>query len=166
MQSFDNRNHNFNLVVPRQYRGYFAKFYAFPDSDPIGMLRAPWETSLRLFWACSKLGGDLGDLGDLTAICSAATALCEISQRPCGDQRRSGRFCTSQRGRRPVWLGYNIDPIPARYWHVYMFTFHGNNNPHWLKLNILPCTCGSILQFFSTKYTLNSFSNNRQHNWI
>ena len=63
-------------------------------------------TSLRLFWACSKLGGDLGDLGDLTAICSAVTALCGISQRPSGDQRPSGRFCRSQRGRRPVWLGY------------------------------------------------------------
>ena len=47
MRSFDNRNHNFNLLVPRQYRGYFAKLYAYPDSDPIAMLRAPWETSLR-----------------------------------------------------------------------------------------------------------------------
>ena len=132
MRSFDNRNHDFNLLVPRQYREYFAKFYAYPDSlmrcyarlgrrhcdvtghlacpqRPYGafaaMLRRPVSaaTSLRLFWACSKLGGDLGDL---TAICSAATALCEISQRPCGDQRRSCRFCRSQRGRRPVWLGY------------------------------------------------------------
>ena len=64
-------------------------------------------TSLRLFWACSKLGGDLCDLGDFTVICNAATALYEISQRPSGDQRRSGRFCRSQWGRRPVWLGYN-----------------------------------------------------------
>ena len=79
-------------------------------SDLAAMLRWPVSaaTSLRLFWACSKLGGDFGDLGDLTAICSAATALCEISQRPCGDQRRSGRFCRSQRGRRPVWLGYYV----------------------------------------------------------
>ena len=51
------------------------------------MLRRPVSaaTSLRLLWACSKLGGDLGDLEDLTAICSAATALFEISQSPSGD---------------------------------------------------------------------------------
>ena len=131
MRSFDNRNHNFNLLVPRQYRGYFAKFYAYPDSDPIAMLRVPWETSLRCHGALGVPPATLlrvccdatatcfrGDLTALvlsmfktwrrpTAICSAATALCEISQRPCGDQRRSGRFCRSQRGRRPVWLGYN-----------------------------------------------------------
>ena len=35
-------------------------------------------TSLHLFWACSKLG-------HFTAIYSAATELCEISQRPSGD---------------------------------------------------------------------------------
>ena len=35
-------------------------------------------TSLRLFWARSKLG-------HITAICSAATVLYEISQRPNGD---------------------------------------------------------------------------------
>ena len=62
--------------------------------------------SLCSFWACSKLGGDLGDLGDLTAICSAATSLYEISQWPSGDQRWSGWFCRSQRGHHPVWLGY------------------------------------------------------------
>ena len=42
-------------------------------------------TESRLFRACSKLGDDFGDLGDLTAICSAAMALYEISQRPPGD---------------------------------------------------------------------------------
>ena len=60
-------------------------------------------TSLCLFWSFSKLGSDLGDL---TVICSAATTLYEISQRPSGDQRRSGWFCRSQRGRHPVWLWY------------------------------------------------------------
>ena len=80
-----------------------------PYSVLAAMLRQPVSvaTSLRLFWACSKLGSDLGNLGDLTVICRAATALYEISQRPSGDQRRSGWFCRSQRGRRPVWLGNN-----------------------------------------------------------
>ena len=36
-----------NFLVPRQYRRYFAKFYAYPDSDPTAMLRAPWALSLR-----------------------------------------------------------------------------------------------------------------------
>ena len=70
MRSFDNRNHNFNLLVPRQYRGYFAKFYAYPDIDPIAMLRAPWETSLRCH----------GALGvpppTLRCVCCDATATC------------------------------------------------------------------------------------------
>ena len=87
-----------HLACPQRPYGAFAARLRRPVSA---------ATSLRLFWACSKLGGDLGDLGDLTAICSAATALYDISQRPSGDQRRSGRFCRSQRGRRPVWLGYN-----------------------------------------------------------
>ena len=78
-------------------------------------------TSLRLLWACSKLCGDLGDLGDLTTICSAATALYEISKRPSGDQRRSGRFCRSQRGHRPVWLGYYSDDW--KYMVIYIFKF-------------------------------------------
>ena len=85
------------LACPQRPYGALAAMLGRPISA---------ATSLRLFWACSKLGGDLGDLGDLTAICSAGTTLCEISQRPSGDQRRSGRFCRSQRGRRPVWLGY------------------------------------------------------------
>ena len=37
----------FNLFVPRQYRRYFAIFYAFPDSDPTAMLHAPWARLLR-----------------------------------------------------------------------------------------------------------------------
>ena len=70
MRSFDNRNHNFNLLVPRQYRGYFAKFYAYPDSDPIAMLRAPWETSLRCH-------GALGvPPATLRCVCCDATATC------------------------------------------------------------------------------------------
>ena len=38
---------NLSLLVPRLYRRYFAKFYAYPDSDPTAMLRAPWATSLH-----------------------------------------------------------------------------------------------------------------------
>ena len=53
----------------------------------LSMLRRPVSaaTSLCMFWACSKLGGNLGDLGDLTVIHSAPTALFEISHRPSGD---------------------------------------------------------------------------------
>ena len=70
MRSFDNRNHDFNLLVPRQYREYFAKFYAYPDSDPIAMLRAPWETSLRCH-------GALGvPPATLRRVCCDATATC------------------------------------------------------------------------------------------
>ena len=70
MRSFDNRNHNFNLLVPRQYLGYFAKFYAYPDSDPIAMLRAPWETSLRCHGALSV------PPATLRRVCCDATATC------------------------------------------------------------------------------------------
>ena len=85
-------------------------FFACPQRPygaSVAMLGRPVSaaTSLRLFWSCSKLAGDLGDL---TAICCAATALYDISHRPTGDQRRPGRFCRSQLGRRPVWLGYNM----------------------------------------------------------
>ena len=55
-----------HLACPQRLYGAFAAMLWQPVSA---------ATSLRLFWACSKLGGDLGDLGDLTAICSAATGL-------------------------------------------------------------------------------------------
>ena len=61
-----------HLAWPQRPYGVFAAMLRWPVST---------ATSLRLFWACSKLGSDLGDLGDLTAICSAATVLYEISQR-------------------------------------------------------------------------------------
>ena len=56
--------------MPRQYRRYFAKFYAYPDSDPTAMLRAPWETSLRCH-------GALGvPPATLRRVCCDATATC------------------------------------------------------------------------------------------
>ena len=106
---------NFSLLVPRQYRRYLPNFTHILTAillrcyarlgrchcDATVLLACPQgpcgalavilgrpvsvATSLRLFWACSKLGSDLGHLGDLTAICSAATALYENSQWPSGD---------------------------------------------------------------------------------
>ena len=61
---------NFNLLVPKQYRRYFAKFYAYSDSDPTAMLRAPWTTSPRRH-------GALGvPPATLRRVCFDATATC------------------------------------------------------------------------------------------
>ena len=151
MRSFDNRNHNFDLLVPRQYRGYFAKFYAYPDSDPIAMLRAPWETSLRCHGALGVPPATLRRVccdatatcfrGDLTAL---VLSMFKTWRRPrpphCDLQRchgalwdltttlrRSGRFCRSQRGRRPVWLGYN--EIPHRWLFSLPACKYNNDHP-------------------------------------
>ena len=61
---------NFNLLVPTQYRRYFVKFYAYPDSNPTAMLRAPWATSLRCH-------GALGvPPATLRRVCCDAMATC------------------------------------------------------------------------------------------
>ena len=120
--------------MPRQYRRYFAKFYAYPDSNPTAMLRAPWATSLRCHGALGMPPATLRRVccdatvtcfrGDLTALVLSMFKTWRRPQRPwrpCCDlqrchsalwdltttKRRSGWFCRSQRGRRPVWLGYN-----------------------------------------------------------
>ena len=62
---------NFDLLVPRQYRQYFAKFYTYPDSDPTAMLGAPWATSLRChgslghgWWTLFRRNGVRNDICD------------------------------------------------------------------------------------------------------
>ena len=142
MRSFDNRNHKlYNLLVPRQYRRYFVKFYTYPDSDPTAMLRAPWATSLRCHGALGVTAATLrrvccdatgtcfrGDLAALVLSMFKTWRRPRRSWRPHCDlrrchgalwdltttQRRPGRFCRSQRGRCSVWLGYKwISSVPS-----------------------------------------------------
>ena len=91
------------LQGPRQYGRYFAKFYAYTDSDPTAMLCAPWAKSL---WCHGALGMPAATPWHVS--CNArATCFCgDPIALVLSDQRRSDRFCRSQRGRRPVWLGY------------------------------------------------------------
>ena len=56
---------NFNLLVPRQYPRYFAKFYTYPDSDPTAMQCSPWPTSLRCHGALGMPAAALWCYGDL-----------------------------------------------------------------------------------------------------
>ena len=63
--------------MPRQYRRYFAQFYAYHDSDPTAMLRTPWATSLRCH-------GALGvPPATLQRVCCDATATCFRSDCAC-----------------------------------------------------------------------------------
>ena len=100
------------------------------------MLRAPWATSLRCHGALGVPPAIVRRVccdatatyfrGDLTALVLSMFKTWRRPWRPCCDlqrcdlqrcygalpdltttQQRTGRFCRSQRGRRPVWLGYN-----------------------------------------------------------
>ena len=131
---------------------------AYPQR-PYGVLAVTiWQpvctaTSLRLFWACTTLGGNLGDLGDLTAICSAATVLYKISQQPRGDQRCSGWFCRSQQGRRPVWLRYwlhqydwsirNEVIIQTKVFYVWYIFYNAICTVKWILKNKYQFICSS-----------------------
>ena len=121
---------NFSLLVPRQYRRYLAKFYAYPNRDPTAKLRAPWATSLRCHGALGVTTATLRRVscdatcfrGDLIALVLSMFKTWRWPRQPwrphCDlqcchgtlwdlttTQRRSSRFYRSQRGRRPVWLG-------------------------------------------------------------
>ena len=148
MWSFDNRNHkNFNLLVPRQYRRYFAKFYAYRDSHHMAMLRAPWATSLRCHGALGVPPGTLRRVcydatatcfrGDLTALVLNMFKTWRRPRRPwrpfCDLQRCHGAlryFTTTQRRSAAIWPILQIAArSPSCVTGVIITT-------HWCKMNI------------------------------
>ena len=102
----------------------FCPFYTYPDSDSTAVLCAPWATSLRCHGAPGAPAVTLRRTsydsmatcfrGDLTALVLSMFKTwrrpwrphCNLQRSMSGDQRWSGWFCRSQRGRRPLWLGY------------------------------------------------------------
>ena len=97
--------------MPRQYRRYFAKFYAYPDSDPTATLRAPWATSLRCH-------GALGvPPATLRRICCNATATCL-----CGDLTALvlSMFKTWRRPRRPWRPNCDLQGCHGALWDLTM----------------------------------------------
>ena len=87
---------NFDLLVPREYHRYFDKFYAYPDSDPTAMQRAPWAMSLR----CQGAVGMPPET--LQRVCCDATATCFWGDLPA---LVLSMFKTWLRPRRP-WRPY------------------------------------------------------------
>ena len=106
------------------------------------MLRSPWATSLQCHGALGVPPAIVRRVccdatttcfrGDLTALVLSMFKTWRRPWRPSCNlqgcygalrdltttQRRSGRFCRSQRGRRPVWLGYNEENISMSRHHV------------------------------------------------
>ena len=118
----------------------FKKFYRYTPhvvlkSDPTVMLCVPWTTSLRCHrhlvcpqrpysFSCGARATCFRD--DLTALVLSMFKTWQQPWRPyCNLQRchgavwdltttqqRSCRFCKSQWGRRPEWLGYKVFMVP------------------------------------------------------